>query len=174
LHVPIQCVVRENGQPTVYVMENGEAKPRAVKLGMDNNNRVHILEGLKEKEMVLAAPPIKAGSEPISDSPALQQAATAPSRQLPPAAAGPNGAQARATTGPSTGPAGAVADASNDWSAMRQQFQNMTPEERTAAIQKRMESMTPEQRAQFEARRGQRRYGGGGEGGGGRGPQGAQ
>ncbi|MCU0653106.1 MAG: hypothetical protein MUD10_02495, partial [Candidatus Pacebacteria bacterium] len=60
LYVPVQSVVRIGNQPTVYVMEGGESKPRPVEIGLDNNRMVHIKSGLEVGEKVLLAPPLAA------------------------------------------------------------------------------------------------------------------
>ncbi|NLK41499.1 MAG: efflux transporter periplasmic adaptor subunit [Planctomycetes bacterium] len=62
LFVPIQSVIRVNGKPTVYVVNGRTIEPRQIKIGLDNNRMVHILEGLSEGEEVLLAPPLKAGA----------------------------------------------------------------------------------------------------------------
>ncbi len=58
LSVPIQAVVGRAGESVVYVIENGQAIPRAVEIGMDNNAMIHILSGLEEGEKVLLTPPL--------------------------------------------------------------------------------------------------------------------
>ncbi|NLH16957.1 MAG: efflux transporter periplasmic adaptor subunit [Phycisphaerae bacterium] len=60
LYVPVQSVVRIGNQPTVYVMEGGQSKPRPVEIGLDNNRMVHIKSGLEVGEKVLLAPPLAA------------------------------------------------------------------------------------------------------------------
>lgn len=59
LFIPVQCVVRVNNVPRVYVKEDGEWGPRDVKVGLDNNRMIHILGGLKPGEEVMLAPPVK-------------------------------------------------------------------------------------------------------------------
>ncbi|MDD4101875.1 MAG: HlyD family efflux transporter periplasmic adaptor subunit, partial [Kiritimatiellae bacterium] len=59
LYVPVQCVVRVDGVPRVYVKDDGEWVPRIVRVGMDNNRMIHILEGLKAGDEVMLAPPVK-------------------------------------------------------------------------------------------------------------------
>jgi len=59
VYVPVQCVVRVNGRPSVFVVEEGEAQPRPVELGLDNNRMVHVLEGLTPGERVLLTPPLE-------------------------------------------------------------------------------------------------------------------
>lgn len=60
LYVPVQSVVRIGNQPTVYVMEGGQSKPRPVEIGLDNNRMVHIKSGLEVGEKILLAPPLAA------------------------------------------------------------------------------------------------------------------
>jgi len=59
LYVPVQCVVRIDGKPRVYVKEGGGFQPRDVEVGLDNNRMIRILNGLKEGETVMLAPPVK-------------------------------------------------------------------------------------------------------------------
>jgi hypothetical protein len=58
LCVPVQCVVRLGGQPTVYLLEKGQPMPRPVQIGLDNNRMVHILSGLATGEAVMLTPPL--------------------------------------------------------------------------------------------------------------------
>ena len=59
LYVPVQCVVRVDGVPRVYVNDDGEWVPRIVRVGLDNNRMIHILEGVRPGEAVMLAPPVK-------------------------------------------------------------------------------------------------------------------
>ncbi len=60
LSVPIQCVIRIDGQPTVLVVkEDGTTEQRRVEIGLDNNRKVQILSGLKEGELVSLTPPLQ-------------------------------------------------------------------------------------------------------------------
>ena len=58
LAVPVQAVTRVGGVPTVYVVENGQAVPRPIDIGLDNTRMVHVSEGLKGDEIVLLNPPL--------------------------------------------------------------------------------------------------------------------
>lgn len=59
MYVPLQCVVRVNGKHTVYVLdERGNATPRTVEIGLDNNRMVHVLDGIEPGEDVLLTPPL--------------------------------------------------------------------------------------------------------------------
>lgn len=62
LSVPVQCVVRKGGQPTVYARGPQGPVERTVKIGLDNNRFVHVLEGLEAGEEVLLNPPLEAPS----------------------------------------------------------------------------------------------------------------
>lgn len=68
LYVPVQCVVRVEGVPRVYVKDHGEWLPRIVRVGMDNNRMIHILEGVREGEEVMLAPPVKEQKESFKAS----------------------------------------------------------------------------------------------------------
>ena len=59
MYVPVQCVVRVDGAPRVYVNEGGEWVPRVVRVGLDNNRMIHVLEGVQPGEEVMLAPPVK-------------------------------------------------------------------------------------------------------------------
>lgn len=59
IYVPVQCVVRVDGTPRVYVSDGIEWTPRTVRVGLDNNRMIHILEGLKAGEEIMLAPPVK-------------------------------------------------------------------------------------------------------------------
>ena len=158
IHVPIQAIVRENGQPMAYVLKNGKVEPRKVTLGLDNNNRVHIIAGLLQDEQVLTTPPINGSAEATAPSAfnAEQTPTTLPARPPLVVKSDKSGADV-ATTAPA-----ANANLAN----------GSTPESRERARQ-RLESMTPEEKAQFEVRRGQRRGGAGGGNGAGNGAAGA-
>ncbi len=79
LYIPLQALVRVDGQTTVYVAGPRGVAPRPVRIGLDNGRRVHILEGLDEGERVLLAPPLSTSvrrdtpdvtpAEPESDAP---------------------------------------------------------------------------------------------------------
>jgi HlyD family secretion protein len=82
LYVPVQCVVRIAGEPTVYVRSAEELEARPIRIGLDNNRMVHVLEGLEEGESVLLNPPLGAGGVAperaipdieIPDAPAKEQ-----------------------------------------------------------------------------------------------------
>ena len=128
LFVPLQAVLRVAGQPTVYVAEDGQFKPRPVKIGLDNNRMIQILEGVNAGDLVLLTPPLADAS--TSDN-------TQPEQKIP-AAADKNTGTASKERMEGSGNTGTGKD--------------MTPEQRQQLRQK-MEQMTPEEREQFRARR---------------------
>ncbi len=67
LYVPVQCVVRVDGVPRVYVNDDGEWVPRIVRVGLDNNRMIHILEGVRVGEEVMLAPPVKEQKSEIKE-----------------------------------------------------------------------------------------------------------
>ena len=62
IYVPIQAVIRVGSQPTVYIQTDKSFEPRNIKVGLDNNKMIHILEGLGEGDVVLLNPPLKSGA----------------------------------------------------------------------------------------------------------------
>jgi len=62
VYVPIQCVIRVKGEPTVYTMDGKSYEPRKIEIGLDNNKMVHVLSGLKPGEKVLLNPPLASGT----------------------------------------------------------------------------------------------------------------
>ncbi|MFC1764453.1 efflux transporter periplasmic adaptor subunit [Planctomycetota bacterium] len=159
VYVPIQAVITESGQTTVYVLENGVSQRRVVKIGLDNNRMIRVLEGLDEGEVVLLEPPLKAASmdaASMRDEPNATQGLDSSfqnriqqslrdSEQAKPAAAEKPAAQ-----GPGGGPG------------------NMTPEQREA-WRKQLENMSEEDRQKMRdrTRPGGDRFGDGGRSGGG-------
>jgi HlyD family secretion protein len=63
VHVPIQAVITVTGAPTVFVVKGGELDERKVTIGLDNNQMIHIVEGLREGEEVLLSPPLDAAAK---------------------------------------------------------------------------------------------------------------
>lgn len=60
MFVPVQCVVRVDGLSRVYVRDDdGDWVPRIVRVGLDNNRMIHILEGVQPGDQVMLAPPVK-------------------------------------------------------------------------------------------------------------------
>jgi HlyD family secretion protein len=69
LYVPVQCVVRVEGVPRVYVKGSGdEWAPRVVRVGLDNNRMIRIIDGVHAGEEVMLAPPVKEEKDDLSIS----------------------------------------------------------------------------------------------------------
>jgi hypothetical protein len=62
LYIPVQAVLRIAGETTVYVLNGNQTEPRQIQIGMDNNRMVRVISGLKEGELVMLTPPLKAAS----------------------------------------------------------------------------------------------------------------
>ncbi len=67
VYVPVQSVVRRDGRPVVFLVENGRSVVHDVVLGRDNNRMVQILEGLSAGQRVLLAPPLQ-GEGQVAES----------------------------------------------------------------------------------------------------------
>lgn len=72
LYVPVQCVVRVDGVPKVYVRQGDGFEPRIVRVGLDNNRMIHVLEGVRVGEEVMLAPPVKEEKSELLDNPPEQ------------------------------------------------------------------------------------------------------
>ncbi|MHC4520977.1 MAG: efflux RND transporter periplasmic adaptor subunit, partial [Planctomycetota bacterium] len=175
VYVPVQAVIRVNGRPTVYVVnEDGSTEERQVEIGLDNNRMVVVESGLNEGELVWLAPPLRSatvgteseGGDANGDDPngVAGSVMKRVNQKLEEANGAKAGAPGQAGQGAPQAPSG------NQMEQMRQRFQNMTPEERKKEIEKLRQNMTPEQREQMRQRMQQggsgRRPGGpGGQGG---------
>ncbi|HUU22543.1 MAG TPA: efflux RND transporter periplasmic adaptor subunit [Phycisphaerae bacterium] len=140
LYVPVQSVVRVGGKTVAYVQTAKGPERREVQVGLDNNRMIRIIEGLKEGEPVLLAPPLAPSAVPGEQAQDAGQVVAVPQAAPGPGETGPVPGATPATQ-PSTQPA-------FDPSKLR----NMSPEER----RKWLESLTPEQREEMRKRRGAR------------------
>ncbi len=77
LYVPVQCVLKVAGKPTVYVRTAQGVEPREVILGLDNNRMIHIISGLQVGEEILLAPPL-APSTVVSEARSPRQSRVGP------------------------------------------------------------------------------------------------
>jgi HlyD family secretion protein len=155
IQIPVQAVVRIGNEPTVYVQNGGGFEPRKVKIGLDNNSRVRIIEGLKKGEVVLLTPP-------LAPAAVEQQTATA-SERLP---GEPASAESAQTSETENGRVEPVADKSAQGppqagarpspEQMQKRFENMSDEEK-AKMKERFDNMSEEDKAkvrrQWEGRR---------------------
>jgi HlyD family secretion protein len=67
--VPVQCVLRVNGQATAYVASGDSTDKRPIAVGMDNGRMIHVREGLAPGEQVLLTPPLADASVTVSEEP---------------------------------------------------------------------------------------------------------
>lgn len=161
VYVPVHSVVRVGREPTVFVATPSGPQPRPVKIGLDNNSMVRILEGLEPGEEVLLAPPLSAAT--TADAADAAPAASKLPEGIKPVAPSTQPA-ARPMLRPengngSTGAGGPPAPGAGGG-------RTLTPEQREE-LRKRMESMTPEEREQMQQRRSRGPRGDGGQGPGG-------
>ncbi len=63
IFVPIQCVLHVGENPTVFLKTRDGFEKRAIETGLDNNVMVHVLNGLKDGDEVMLAPPLEAGAK---------------------------------------------------------------------------------------------------------------
>jgi len=62
LYLPIQTVVRIEGQPYVYVPdERAGLVARPIEIGLDDNQMIQVLSGIEEGEFVSLSPPLASG-----------------------------------------------------------------------------------------------------------------
>lgn len=185
LYVPVQAVVREGGEPTVYVVNGQKVDRRTVALGLDNNRMVQIKEGLNAGELVMLTPPL--ASDEMQARMEGQRTNGAPSATPAEPTAAPSEAPARGRRGgrtssenmpedvprvevsPPGGRDGADQPPSDaEREDARARYRNASPEERERMrqeFQQRMQNMTPEEREQMRQRRQRSRDGASREGG---------
>jgi len=101
VYVPIQSVLRVNGEPMVYVPQGQEIVRRPVELGLDNNRMVRILRGLQAGEEVLMRPPLSSGAAPLEQQTTEDEPGSSPRQPAAPSEPG-----ARPDSGDSPGTAG--------------------------------------------------------------------
>jgi len=62
IYIPVQAVIRVGGDTTVYIVNGNKIESRKVKIGLDNDRMIRIIEGLKPGEMVSLAPQLTFGT----------------------------------------------------------------------------------------------------------------
>jgi HlyD family secretion protein len=62
IYVPLQAIIKTGIDFNVYVKSGKSFEPRKVKIGLDNNKVIHIIEGLKDGDIVLLNPPLKSAA----------------------------------------------------------------------------------------------------------------
>ena len=139
VYVPLQAVIRVGAEPTVYVKTGNSFQPKQVKVGLDNNKVIHILEGLKEGEIVQLNPPLKSAAvysqtqkNPTEYGDGLQEKIT-------------DGLKNVETNRPPAEPNQQPNVESGDMEKQPEQSKNLTPQQRQE-MRKRLEQMSPEER----------------------------
>ena len=136
LYVPVQSVVRVGDKTVTYVQMPSGPEQREVKVGLDNNQVIRVIEGVKEGELVLLAPPLAPSAVAEESKQGTGRLVEVPANAAMPSKAETAGSDTAATR-PSTRP---VLDPSK--------LREMSREER----RKYFESLTPEQRGQMPER----------------------
>lgn len=78
LTVPVQSVLRVDDQPTVFTPGwGGRPVPVPVKVGMDNNRKIQILDGLSAGTEVLLNPPLEEAERRTADAPPPEDGSSA-------------------------------------------------------------------------------------------------
>jgi HlyD family secretion protein len=153
VYVPVQSVLRIGTGHAVYVVKDGTAEEQNVEIGLDNNRMVRIIHGLSEGELVLLTPPLKSATI----EPGSQVAGTSSSgsndtsdtlkQQINQRLENANETQAEVRQQDRQGPEAPSPEASSERERKRQQFQNMSDEERKQ-IRQRPQSSRGESRQQ--------------------------
>lgn len=161
LYVPVQAVTRIGQTPTVYVRDDNDAfEPQSIEIGLDNNSMAHVLSGLDSGQEVLLTPPLDASGVAVEGRPAPADSDTELTRQrieeskrtaATELQSHPDSQRDRGEgkrgPGPRAGAPGESSDgrrdrgfgdaATGEGEAVRQRFQNMSPEERGSMRQRR-------------------------------------
>jgi HlyD family secretion protein len=171
LQIPVQAVLRIGGEPTVYVLKSGEFEPRKVKIGLDNNRMMRIIEGLQEGDVVLLTPPLAPA--------AVEQKGTGETTSETPATGAKTEQGAQPTGGEGVKelnterveqerPKMEGGPSPEQMQKMRERFEKMSPEEREAEMRKmreRFDNMSDEEKEKMRKQWERRRQKQAGEGG---------
>jgi len=99
VYVPVQAIVRVNGEPTAFIHGRRGPVPRPVDIGLDNNRMVRILGGLEPGDVVLLTPPLDLAAAPaeppLPKAPDERNARTGPGRGSRPEGRGEERAESR-------------------------------------------------------------------------------
>ncbi|MFA5292114.1 MAG: efflux transporter periplasmic adaptor subunit [Phycisphaerae bacterium] len=142
-YIPLQAVTKIGADYTVYVKNGKKFEPKQVKIGLDNNKVIHILDGLKAGETILLNPPLKSTSGVSQSRSVSEQNGDG----------NIDGIQGKISQG--------LKNAENNQSSqepnqpansetanieqMKRQFENMTPE-KLEEMKKKFENMSPEEK----------------------------
>lgn len=65
VYVPVQSVVKVDGEPTVFLYDKRGAEKRIIQPGLTNNRNLTVLEGLRAGDQILMNPPLRFGELPV-------------------------------------------------------------------------------------------------------------
>ena len=138
VYVPLQAVIRVGKEPAVYVKTGKSFQRRLIKVGLDNNKEIHVIEGLEEGEIVSLNPPLKsAAAQNQQDSgyhsEAMQEKITE----------GLKNAEANHSAVSSSKQQ--TTDETSEIEKAKKQLENLTDEQK-AELRKKFEQMSPEER----------------------------
>lgn len=141
LYVPLQAVIRVAEEPTIFVKNGKSFEARTVKVGMDNNKVIHVVEGLKDGDTVLLNPPLQSAAVySKSDNEfgkGMQEQVNTQLKNIENNKQAVPIAQAEENAG------------MPDMEKIRKQMENMTPEQ-MAEMKKKYESMSPEEKEKLK------------------------
>jgi HlyD family secretion protein len=161
IQIPVQAVLRIGGEPTVYVQKGGGFEPRKVKIGLDNNRKIRIIEGLQVGEVVLLTPPLALAT--VEQQDANRAASGAGTEQKARPIVGEGVKEPGTEKVEQERPQAGAEPTAEQRQKMRERFENMSEEEK-AKMRERFEKMSDEEkekmRKQWEGRR-QRQAGAG-------------
>jgi HlyD family secretion protein len=118
IYIPVQAVLKIGREDTVYVVKDNTIEPRKVKIGLDNNRMIRIIEGLEEGELVSLAPPLSSAEVTTEDSFAEDKTDETKTADQ----------KAKKKDDPKQKPAGNISP--EDMKKMKEKFQNASPEEK--------------------------------------------
>ncbi len=166
LYVPVQSVIQVGGEHVVYVVNGSSLERRKVKVGLDNNRTIHILEGLQEGENVLLNPPLKEAEAPAAGLGSKKggESAELLSEQIrrhlekiessvstPQESVSSSQSDSASVESRRQNTSDAQNQSFSQQSPRRRRLENMTPEQ-MGEMRRRFESMTPEQREEMRKR----------------------
>ncbi len=143
VYVPVQAIVRVEGQPTAYVVgPRGRLEPRRVELGLDNNREVHIKSGLSAGEVVSLTPPLTDDTRPFDPEGEAEEEVAADGAGAEASEQTPTTAEDEADDAATT-----PTPADEQRERARRAMENLTDEQR-----QQLRDMTPEQRRELRQR----------------------
>jgi HlyD family secretion protein len=150
--VPLQAVTKIGNEFNVYVKTGKTFTPRKVSIGLDNNKFIHIVEGLKNGDIILLNPPFKSANENSQSRGVSDQNGENKDGMQDKIAEGLKNMETKQRSPEANQPAAVAPNAEK----AKKRFENMTPEQREE-MKKKFESMTPEERAKAMQKMGGRK-----------------